>query len=141
MDEKHYYANGQWQVFQPFIRDYPMSRYQKKLSPATRRPWTSHEEEDNNEKTDTEYTILIQSANTASSVLMQWSHETMFAVDIFKIYHQLLEALPQTATGAPTLGPTGGLLFPDPHVLHLSFRLLLDVQVSTAIFHPCMIQS
>jgi len=50
-------------------------------------------------------------------ILMQWSHETMFAIVIFEICRQLLGASPPDPTGAPPLGPAGRLPSPDPLVL------------------------
>ena len=50
-----------------------------------RRPWASHEEGENNGKTDAVDTIVIRSADIESSILVQLSHETMFAVVIFKV--------------------------------------------------------
>jgi len=47
---------------------------------------------ENNEKTDTVDIMSIHSANIASSIKMQRSHETMFAVVIYKICRQLIEA-------------------------------------------------
>jgi len=69
-----------------------------------RRQWALHEEGENNEKIDTVGTILIHSANIASSILMQWSQETMFTIVIFKICRQILRF---------ALDPTEALLL-DP---------------------------
>ena len=44
-------------------------------------------------------------------ILMQWSHETMFAIAIFEICRQLLGASPPDPTGAPPLDPAGRLHF------------------------------
>jgi len=54
-------------------------------SPLPRRPWASHEEGENNGKTDAVDTIVIRSADIESSILVQLSDETMFAVVIFKV--------------------------------------------------------
>jgi len=45
--------------------------------------------------------INPNSPNMAISSLMQWLHETMFAIVIFKICRQLLGASPSCPTGAP----------------------------------------
>ena len=55
------------------------------------------------------YSWLLDSVQlilTHKSILMQWLHETMFVIVIFKICCQLLGASPQTTTGDPgTPGP------------------------------------
>ena len=70
--------------------------------------WHRHGQGENNEKTDTVDTISIHSTNTASSILMQWSHEMMFAIVIFKICRQLLGALHSDPHWGSTPGPHWG---------------------------------
>jgi len=62
--------------------------------------WHRHGQGENNEKTDTVDTISIHSTNIASSILMQWSHEMMFAIVIFKM---------SSASGGFALRPPLGL--------------------------------
>ena len=58
-------------------------------------------------------TVLIRSSNMATSSLVQWSHETMFAIVIFNIRRQLRL---HTPTWAPPLDLAGGRKSPRPLV-------------------------
>ena len=92
---------------------------------APRRPWASHKEGENSEKMDTIDTILIHSANIASSTLMQWSHETMFAIVIFNTCRQLLRTSPPDPNRGCAPGPAGGR---PPHTPGSTVKLQVAVR-------------
>jgi len=88
--------------------------------PPPGRSLASHEEVQKNEKTDTVDTVLIRSANMATSSLLQWSHETTSAIVVFKICRQLLGA-----TGAPTLWIPSRDFRPQTHWFPVKLQVLV----------------
>jgi len=79
------------------------------------RPWALHEEAENSEKVDSVDTSFVHSANIASSILMQWSREMMFAIVFFQNMSPASGSIAsRPLLGAVPLDPAGGLLFPRP---------------------------
>ena len=81
---------------------------------SVRRPWASHEDGQHNEMIDTVDAIFIHSADLASSVSMQWSHdEIVSAIVMFRICRQLLGVKPQDPHRGSASGPRWGIYVPQ----------------------------